>query len=74
MPTDDDDDLEGLLDCIDCGTTVAPERDRAFSITDEVVLCYECSVRRGGVYDSDRDQWAIAPSLEEIPEEKRPSP
>lgn len=71
MP-DDDDFEEQLTACIDCGATVVPAQERGFAITDEVVLCQACAVRRGGVYDDARDAWAIAPRLDEIPEEKRP--
>ena len=61
-------DLEQLI-CMDCGTPVEAEdavAERTFAITEEVVLCYACAVRRGGVYDDAEDKWKIAPRLEDV--------
>jgi hypothetical protein len=57
------DDLGSAVDCMECGKTVDLEGERCFAITDEVVLCYTCSVRRGGAYDSADDKWVVAPRL-----------
>ena len=70
----DPDQRSGLVDCIDCGTTVDTAFDRTFAITDEIVLCFSCACRRGGGYDSDKEKWVVTPRLEEIPEERRPHP
>lgn len=64
----------GIVDCIECGTSVDTAFDRPFAITDEIVLCFSCANRRGGAYDSDKEKWTVAPRLEEIPEERRPHP
>jgi hypothetical protein len=56
-----------LVDCVECGSTVDPATDRAFAITGESVLCYACSMRRGGQYDGTQEKWAIAPRLDGLP-------
>ena len=69
------DDLE-VVGCADCGCPVDatnPE-ERVFAVTPELVLCYECAVRRGGVYDDEEDKWRVAPRLEQLPEERAPEP
>lgn len=53
--------------CADCSRDIDPELERCFAITSEVVLCYECSVRRGGAYDELEDRWARAPVLSDVP-------
>jgi len=63
-----------LLGCIECGATVDPAFDRPFSITESIVLCFTCSTRRGGAYDSDREKWSISPRLDELLVERRPEP
>lgn len=59
--------IEPRYVCSDCKKDVDPEREHCFAITDEVVLCYTCSVRRGGAYDESDDKWARAPRLEDVP-------
>ena len=63
-----------LVDCIECRATIAPERDRAFAITDDVYLCFDCAVKRGGVWNEDQDEWSTAPNLGNIADERRPHP
>jgi hypothetical protein len=61
-------DLE-QLSCVDCGTAIDADQAvaaRTFAITDEVVLCHECALRRGGVYDDSDDKWKHAPRLEDV--------
>jgi hypothetical protein len=70
----DDPEKTYLVDCIDCGTTIDATMDRPYAITDEIVLCHTCALRRGGAYDSDNERWAESPRLEGIPEERLPSP
>jgi hypothetical protein len=60
-------DQDELLDCVECGSTVDPTADRPFAVTDEIILCYACSMRRGGEYDGTREKWAIAPRLDGLP-------
>ncbi len=56
-----------LVSCLECGSTVDPRADRVFSITEEAILCYSCSLRRGGEYDGVRDKWSVAPRLDGLP-------
>jgi hypothetical protein len=63
-----------LSKCLDCGALIAPGSDRAFAISDDDFLCFDCAVRRGGVYDGDRDDWSVAPGLADEPDERRPHP
>ena len=55
---------ELLGTCLDCGATLAPGPDPAFAFGDRGVLCFDCSIRRGGSYDANRDCWLEEPSLE----------
>ena len=66
------DDRSYLVDCLDCSEPIDPAFDRPFAITAEVMLCHTCALRRGGAYDSDNEIWAVAPSLDAIPEERIP--
>ncbi len=53
--------------CASCGTEVlSSERAYAF---EESVLCYECSLARGGVYDELHDRWTSAPDVSDLPHE-----
>ena len=61
-----------LVDCWACGASIAPEIDRAFAISDDAYLCFECAVRRGGVFDDEEDRWTIPPIVLDLPDERRP--
>ncbi len=63
-----------LADCIDCGATISPGRDRGFSLTQSTCLCFECAIRRGGVYDEPHDRWLVRPKIADEPDERRPHP
>jgi hypothetical protein len=57
------------LSCIDCGARIDADQaaaERTFAVTDEVVLCHACALRRGGVYDDSEDKWKLAPRLEQL--------
>ncbi len=62
-----------LVDCADCRATIAPS-DRVFAISDETFLCFECAVKRGGVYDEPHDRWLVEPNVADEPDERRPHP
>lgn len=64
--------LDELVDCWECGATVSPSEDPVFQFSDEGVLCFECAVRRGGKYDAVDDCWTRAPSTNDLPDERRP--
>jgi hypothetical protein len=50
--------------CASCGTEVLPtERPYAF---EDQVLCYECAIARGGVYDETHDHWDRPPDVSDL--------
>ncbi|MCE7894131.1 MAG: hypothetical protein DYH12_31275 [Sorangiineae bacterium PRO1] len=61
-----------LTQCEECGAEVAPARDRAFVYSDENVLCYGCSVKRGGAWDALHERWEKTPDLTGLPDARRP--
>jgi len=64
-----DTDLDQLC-CIECGSEIDADQavaQRTFALTDELVLCHACALRRGGVYDDAEDKWKLAPRLEDVP-------
>ncbi|HEY8427252.1 MAG TPA: hypothetical protein VIL20_02715 [Sandaracinaceae bacterium] len=48
--------------CASCGAEVR-SAERAFAF-ESSVLCYECAISRGGIYDELHDRWTRAPDLE----------
>ncbi|MCK6534585.1 MAG: hypothetical protein L6Q84_16545 [Polyangiaceae bacterium] len=63
-----------LTQCAECGAEIAPGPDRAFAYSDEDVICYECSVKRGGVWDALHERWEKDPDLAGLPDPRRPHP
>ncbi len=63
---------EELVECFDCGATIAPALDRAFAISDDAFLCFDCALKRGGVFDADEDRWTKPPRVGDLPDERRP--
>jgi recombinational DNA repair protein (RecF pathway) len=55
---------ETLATCADCGAELDPASERGFSFGSRGVLCAECSLRRGGEYDSATDRWVRSPALD----------
>lgn len=55
-----------LVACPDCGADVSPATDRACAFGVSAVICGECSVRRGGSYDGDRESWTTPPRIEDL--------
>lgn len=64
--------MDELVRCVDCGVMVAPGPERAYAISDETFLCFECAMRRGGAFDYDADNWSVPPDLSSEPDERRP--
>lgn len=58
---------ESLMACDNCGAEIWPERDRGYVVGPNDVLCFECAVARGGVFDEVNDQWVVSPELSELP-------
>ncbi|MGZ5967874.1 MAG: phosphoribosyltransferase family protein [Polyangiales bacterium] len=65
------DEGEEMVECIDCGATISPRADRAFAVSSDTYLCFDCAVRRGGVYEADQDRWTTAPDVSDEPESVR---
>lgn len=63
---------DDLIQCIDCGAEISPGADRGYLVNDEQVLCYACSIRRGGAWDSAHERWQKSPDLSGLPDERRP--
>jgi hypothetical protein len=63
-----------LCQCVGCGADIDVTADRyyASSDTDETVLCFECAIARGGVYDENHDTWTVPPDASLLPDERRP--
>lgn len=51
-------------ECAECGEPVAQGADEGFAFGEQLVLCFECAMRRGGVYDAEVDAWVRAPKLD----------
>jgi hypothetical protein len=66
------DDPNDFVDCLDCGATIVPSLDRAFALSNEAFLCFECAARRGGAYDVEKDRWTTPPNVSDEPDERRP--
>ena len=56
--------------CYDCETPVDAGLDRGFLLDEEHILCFNCSIRRGGRYASDEDRWLAKPQVDDIPAEE----
>ncbi len=65
---------ETLVECWACGASIAPEIDRAFAISDDAFLCFECALERGGKFNDEEDRWTLPPNVADLPDERRPHP
>jgi hypothetical protein len=63
-----------LVECCDCGATLSGETDRPFAMSDDDFLCFECAVRRGGVFDTMQERWIVSPNVADLPDERRAHP
>jgi hypothetical protein len=59
-------DKSDLVVCSDCGASVNSGCDREFEFGGTLVLCFECSLNRGGRYDEAKDLWSHAPTFDDI--------
>ena len=69
---DERDDTSGS--CADCGAELRPDDRRTYDSGFGVTVCWSCALARGGVFDAARDQWAVAPNVANLPDERRPHP
>jgi len=67
MAQGDSDQDEELVECMDCGGTIAPGADPSFPFGTRGILCFECAIRRGGKYDAPKDRWLVSPDLAGLP-------
>ncbi len=49
--------------CAQCGEELWPELERAFTFGDDQVLCFECAIARGGIYNERKDRWMKPPNV-----------
>jgi hypothetical protein len=52
-----------VVECSACRELVSPEWGTCYRFADDGVLCFECSVHRGGRFDAWGEGWFIAPAL-----------
>jgi hypothetical protein len=64
--------LEELESCYDCRAVLSRSGEASYLVNDDLVLCFECAVRRGGLYDSRHDDWTVPPNVADLPDERRP--
>ncbi len=60
---------EGLVltRCLACGAEISVARDRAFAVSADEALCFDCAVERGGVYDERLDRWVAPADASNLP-------
>jgi hypothetical protein len=63
------DDREPSDLCGVCGSSLSAETQSAYSFGTAGVLCFECSIARGGRFDADRDTWDPPPDIAGLPDE-----
>ena len=63
-------DWNELCNCAICGAVISPAIDRTYSITPEIVVCWDCALQRGGSYDVEKDRWLVAPNVPELAAEE----
>jgi hypothetical protein len=60
----DPEEAEQLDQCVECSSLIASGVAPMFALGDELVLCFDCAIRRGGQYDVARDRWSVYPSVD----------
>jgi hypothetical protein len=53
--------------CADCGEIVLEGLSPIYNFGEGEVLCWKCAIRRGGKYDSERDNWVEPPNTADLP-------
>ncbi len=49
--------------CLLCGEDIDAEDVRNYYPSASTVVCAQCARRCGGVYDSERERWAVLPQV-----------
>ena len=57
---------EGLTECIDCGALIEEDADPSFAFGTQSTLCFECAIRRGGVFDPAMETWTVPPDISSL--------
>jgi hypothetical protein len=57
-------DEQELITCADCGQPFSVEQGRGFALEQEGGICFDCSVKRGGVYDGLYERWVTPPRMD----------
>ncbi len=57
-----------LVYCLNCGAEVSLAVDRTFAVSDDTGICFDCAIKRGGMYDEAHDRWTRPPSMLGLPE------
>ena len=55
----------GLVRCVACAVDFVTGADPSYAFGASA-LCWDCAIRRGGVYDADADSWTEAPSVSDL--------
>jgi hypothetical protein len=63
------DDREAGEVCGLCGASVSGSTESAFSFGTAGLLCFECSMARGGRFDAQRERWDPPPDVADLPDE-----
>lgn len=65
-------DEESLEVCEVCGIEFDPELERGYAAGVEIMLCFECALARGGIYDEALGEWVVKPH-ERVPDSRPPT-
>ena len=68
-----EEELQDLSQCEDCRVETSATLYRGYVFSDAGVLCFECAIRRGGVYDGAKERWTRAPDIADLMHERRPA-
>ncbi len=63
------DNREGTEVCAQCGAPVDTDAERGFEFGICNLLCWTCSIERGGQYDAELDSWTVSPKVGDLPDE-----
>ena len=65
--------FEELTECCSCGAPLGGTEHDAFRV-DDALVCYDCAVRRGGLYDTRQGRWVMEPDVSDLPQGHRSRP
>jgi hypothetical protein len=53
--------------CVSCGNDIVAAIDRAYVVSDEEAICFECALRLGGTWDEVTGTWIRPPDVRGLP-------